>query len=58
MRSKASYDFVIHSPEEEYASYVQQQIELAIRFAENSKAELYREVLELGLKTLHSCKKS
>ena len=45
-------DFLIHSPEEEYRSYTQQQIEQLERLGEKEKAELYREALELGLKTL------
>ena len=58
MEKKISEDFIIRSPEEEYTNYVQQQIDLAIRFEEREKVALYQEALELGLKTLTSLKKS
>ena len=58
MEKKIPEAFIIRSPEEEYNNYVQQQIDLAIRFEEREKVACYQEALELGLKTLTSLKKS
>jgi hypothetical protein len=51
---KVPDDFLIHSPEDEYRSYVEQQIEQLTRVGEQEKIELSREALELGLKTISS----
>lgn len=55
---KIPEDFLIRSPEEEYESCVAQQIEQAVRFGDNEKAELYREALEKGLKTISNLRKA
>ena len=54
MVTKNSNDFIVYSPEEEFTSHVQQQIDLARRFEEDDKLELYSEALELGLQILRS----
>lgn len=45
-------DFVLYSPQEEYKKYIQQKMDLATRFREENKIELYRKALELGLDIL------
>jgi hypothetical protein len=56
-QKKIPEDFLIQAPEEEYRSYVEQQIEQLTRFGEQQdKIELHREALELGLKVLGNIK--
>ena len=45
-------EFILYSPQEEYRRYVQQKIDLSLCFKEESKLELYRQALELGLEIL------
>ena len=56
MDEKVSGYFSICSPEEEYEMYVNKQIDMAIRFDEKEKIELYHEALEVGLELLKDLK--
>ncbi len=51
-KSMENDDFVLYSPQEEYKKYIQQKMDLATRFREENKIELYRKALELGLDIL------
>ncbi|NUM34851.1 MAG: hypothetical protein HUU50_09915 [Candidatus Brocadiae bacterium] len=45
-------EFILYSPQEEYKNYVQKKIDLYLSYKEESKLELYRKALEVGLEVL------
>lgn len=49
-------EFLLYSPEEEYLSHIHKKLEVAAKYQDNDKINLYQEALELGLQILKKIK--